>query len=257
MAQASDFVSMRPRYRVSDWDSTLPLMQSFTESAALDPTDLLFQDWSSTDDSIFGRSLFRNVDALLRSLDRSSNLMNMMSAGPAPMSALEFHGSADDLAKIQAALPKIQGAPDVQIDFYDSGTGYKTASADRIGMEEVDRSKVCSTYPYFEVSDWSTAEPIMQEILQKTSNEAGCIHFAWTRSGNRLRWHGYYTTGDALKAHVEAIRPLMDQPWQALPRLIGSKSMAQRMKLAKLKTSFKELPRTQSATSQARSVCAG
>lgn len=54
--------------------------------------------------------------------------------------SIEFHGTFDDLAKIQAALPKLkaQAASDLRIDFYDSGTGVKTASVNRTGMDDVD-----------------------------------------------------------------------------------------------------------------------
>mmetsp|Transcript_11800 Transcript_11800/g.27637 ORF Transcript_11800/g.27637 Transcript_11800/m.27637 type:complete len:217 (+) Transcript_11800:91-741(+) len=155
--------------------------------------------------------MFDNVDALIRNFDRTLPLINTMLQGPAPLNSLEFHGTAEDLEKIQRAVgPKLKD-PNVRIDYYDSGTGYQTGSSDRSGMEDIDRGKICSMYPYFTINNWASCEPILNEIASKSSSETGCYHFAWTRSDDQLRWHGYFIDGEALKKHLDAVRPLIDQ----------------------------------------------
>lgn len=199
---------MRPSFTVSDWDATLPLMQTLADLMA-EQELLSLSDWTRTDDELMWRSTFRDVDAMVSSLDRMALTLSLMDAGPASLNALEFHGSAENLEKIAQALPKIK-AEDMDINFYDSGTGLQMGSVDDRTALPLSRT-ACSSYPRFTVSDWSQAEPIMEKFITETTNETGCAHFGWTRSGNSLQWHGHYVDGDALKRHFELTRPLLDQ----------------------------------------------
>lgn len=60
------------------------------------------------------------------------------------------------------------------------------------------------------MSDWATAENVVQKVLTKTTKQPGCLHFSWTRDGELLNWHGHFIDGDALKTHLESVRPLME-----------------------------------------------
>jgi quinol monooxygenase YgiN len=199
---------MRPSFTVSDWDATLPLMQSLADMMATQEL-MSLSDWTRTDEDLMWRSSFQDVDAMMLSLDRIAPLLSLLDAGPAPLNALEFHGSAENLEKIKQALPKIKAA-DMDINFYDSGTGLQMGSTDDRSALPLSRT-ACASHPRFTVLDWSQAEPIMQKFITETTGEEGCAHFGWTRSGDSLQWHGHYVDGDALKRHFEITRPLLDQ----------------------------------------------
>ena len=202
-------VSMRPTFAVSDWDATLPLMNSLADQLAQQEMISLL-DWTRAGDDLVLRSTFRDVDAMMSSLDQMASTLSQMDAGPAPMNALEFHGSAEDMKKVRAGLPKIKKSKDIDVDFYDTGTGLQMGSIDDRKALPLSRT-ACSSHPRFTVNDWAKAEPIMQKFITQTTKEKGCAHFGWTRNGDSLQWTGHYVDGDALKRHFELTRPLLDQ----------------------------------------------
>jgi len=202
-------VSMRPTFAVSDWDATIPLMNTLADQLAQQEM-LSLLDWTRAGDDLVLRSTFRDVDAMMSSLDQMASTLSQMDAGPAPMNALEFHGSAEDMKKVRAGLPKIKKNKDLDVDFYDSGTGLQMGSVDDRKALPLSRT-ACSSHPRFTVNDWAKAEPIMQKFISQTTKEKGCAHFGWTRNGDSLQWTGHYVDGDALKRHFELTRPLLDQ----------------------------------------------
>ena len=204
-------VSMRPTFAVSDWEATIPLMKDLADQLAQQEMISLL-DWTRAGDDLVLRSTFRDVDAMMSSLDQMASTLNLMDAGPAPMNALEFHGSSNDMKKVRTELPRITGkrAKDLDVDFYDTGTGLQMGSVDDRKALPLSRT-ACSSYPRFTVKDWSKAEPIMQKFINETAKDKGCAHFGWTRNGDSLQWTGHYVDGDALKRHFEKTRFLLDQ----------------------------------------------
>jgi len=207
-ASAGTAVTMKPFFDVDDWDESLPMMMRIVEQAAEDQAlGLSSGSWTCTDnDQALWRSTFDNVGAMLENLNRIAPILTAMDAGPAPLNRIEFHGTSDDLKAIQQNMPSFR-ANDLSINFFDSGSGFQAGSVDRKDFERCRHA--CSFHPHFTVKDWAVVEPIMNRILTTTSDEEGCLHLGWTRSGDSLQWHGDYVNGEALKAHFEKVKPLL------------------------------------------------
>jgi len=77
-------VSMRPTFAVSDWDATLPSMKNLADQLAQQEMISLL-DWTRAGDNLVLRSTFRDVDAMMSSLDQMASTLSQMDAGPAPI----------------------------------------------------------------------------------------------------------------------------------------------------------------------------
>ena len=68
----------------------------------------------------------------------------------------------------------------------------------------------CTIHPKFTIKDWDAAMPILQEFVEKTSTEAGCIYYGWTKCGDKLFCREAYVDGDAVMAHLANVGSCID-----------------------------------------------
>ena len=65
--------------------------------------------------------------------------------------------------------------------------------------------------PHYTIKDWDAAQPIMQQIIDRANQEPGCTYFGWEKSGNMLNSRETFTDENAMRAHIENVKPLLDQ----------------------------------------------
>ncbi|KAL1503730.1 hypothetical protein AB1Y20_012201 [Prymnesium parvum] len=69
--------------------------------------------------------------------------------------------------------------------------------------------------PTFTVHDWTLAKPLMEECLEATRREAGCLFYGWTatgdRPGDKLFCREGYTDAAAARAHLDAVSPTLQR----------------------------------------------
>ena len=68
-----------------------------------------------------------------------------------------------------------------------------------------------SICPTFTVTDWDAAGPIIDSFVAKTRTEAGCLHYGFTRSGDKLFCREAYVNADAVKAHLDNVAEPIQQ----------------------------------------------
>lgn len=206
-ASQSRVVTMRPAFSVSDWDAALPLMQSFMDETSGQPGSG-HHDWTRSDDRLFWRSTFDDADAMLANMSIIEPLMASLLSTAAELDRFVVAGPTFDLERIQ------NQELSYDIEFYDSGTGFQTGSFNKggIGAASPIGDKLCSSHPQFTITDWDAAKPLMQEFINRTAEEDGCLHFGWAvnEAESKVQWHGDYADGNALAAHFERTLPLIN-----------------------------------------------
>jgi quinol monooxygenase YgiN/peptidoglycan hydrolase CwlO-like protein len=67
----------------------------------------------------------------------------------------------------------------------------------------------CNICPTFTVLDWEAAEPIMEEFVELTKTEKGCMYYGWTRTGDTLKCREAYVDAEAVNAHLANVGDLI------------------------------------------------
>ena len=66
-----------------------------------------------------------------------------------------------------------------------------------------------SIAPYFKVSDWVKARPLLDECVA-VGRTNSCVFFGWTKDGDDLFCNTAFTNADGVTAHLAAVTPLLD-----------------------------------------------
>mmetsp|Transcript_33814 Transcript_33814/g.110556 ORF Transcript_33814/g.110556 Transcript_33814/m.110556 type:complete len:131 (-) Transcript_33814:468-860(-) len=61
---------------------------------------------------------------------------------------------------------------------------------------------LCTIHPYFTILDEAEARDVIDEFVARSRTEAGCVHYGWTKVGDKLFCREGYTDGDAVLAHL-------------------------------------------------------
>jgi hypothetical protein len=71
----------------------------------------------------------------------------------------------------------------------------------------------CTLVPYFEVADEHLAafKALGPKFVAKTRNEPGCVHYAFSFSGNSAHCREGYTDAQALLAHLQNVGELLGE----------------------------------------------
>lgn len=71
----------------------------------------------------------------------------------------------------------------------------------------------CTLVPYFEVQDGQLAafKALGPKFVEKTRNEAGCLHYAFSFSGNTAHCREGYVDADAILAHLQNVGELLGE----------------------------------------------
>lgn len=69
----------------------------------------------------------------------------------------------------------------------------------------------CTLVPYFEVQDGQLAafKALGPKFVEKTRTENGCLHYAFSFSGNTAHCREGYVNADALLAHLQNVGELL------------------------------------------------
>ena len=68
-----------------------------------------------------------------------------------------------------------------------------------------------SVLPYFRITDWVGAEPIMRQFVELTAQDPTCVHYGWTSDGSgRVVWNSHVSKSDeALVDYLDRVEPLV------------------------------------------------
>jgi hypothetical protein len=71
----------------------------------------------------------------------------------------------------------------------------------------------CTLVPYFEVADEHLAafKALGPQFVAKTRNEPGCVHYAFSFSGNSAHCREGYTDAEAMLAHLQNVGELLGE----------------------------------------------
>ncbi|HEY0906770.1 MAG TPA: hypothetical protein VGE17_06175 [Methylophilus sp.] len=94
----------------------------------------------------------------------------------------------------------------------------------------------CTLVPYFEVPEENLAafKALGPKFVEKTRQEAGCLHYAFSFSGNIAHCREGYVNGEAILAHLENVAEPLGQALQ-LSKLIRLEIHAPAAEIEKLK----------------------
>lgn len=75
------------------------------------------------------------------------------------------------------------------------------------------RDTCCTLVPYFEIQEGQldAFKALAQKLVAKTSTEPGCMHYAYSFSGNLAHCREGYVDAEALLAHRENVAELLGQ----------------------------------------------
>jgi quinol monooxygenase YgiN len=95
----------------------------------------------------------------------------------------------------------------------------------------------CSLAPYFEVNDGQldAFKALGRQFVERTRTEPGCVHYAFSFSGNIAHCREGYDDAGALLAHLENVGALLQQALK-IAKIVRLEVHAPAAELAKLKT---------------------
>ena len=204
----SSLVSYNPSFLVSDWDLATPIMQEMVDAADVVPGLDNF-GWSRAGDRLILRNAFNDVDTMLTSFDTMTPYIDRLLAGPATLDRFDISAPEEDLARIQARterdMARFSAKPILYAQDQEPQRGYFRKGP--LGKGE----KTCTVSPTYTINDWTLARPIMQQIIDQANAQPGCTYFGWEKSGNVLSSRETFRGGDALRFHLESVKPLIDK----------------------------------------------
>lgn len=211
--------SFNPYFRVTNWTAMDELMDEMMATTnQLEGWDNF--GWSRMNDQLMWRSAFDDVDAMMANMAVVSPIINRMLAGPAMMDRLQFVSPANEMARLQNETRSMAAAvagepPEYFSDVEDVQTGYFRKSLPQAvtGTDQATATPntLCTMTPHYSIKNWATAKPLMQELINESNKEPGCTYFGWAKTGAKLHSRETFVDGDAMRAHIEAVRPLMDR----------------------------------------------
>lgn len=74
----------------------------------------------------------------------------------------------------------------------------------------------CTLVPYFEVQDGKldAFKALAPRFVEKTRNEPGCMHYAFSICGNAVHCREGYDTAEAILAHLDNVGELLGEALQ-------------------------------------------
>jgi len=75
------------------------------------------------------------------------------------------------------------------------------------------RDTCCTLVPYFEVPEGQLAafKALGPKFVEKTRSETGCLHYAFSFSGNVAHCREGYVDGAAILAHLDNVKELLGE----------------------------------------------
>lgn len=136
-------------------------------------------------------------------------MTEIMLCGGALLNRVDLHAVPIEwIPRIKAAS---QNLPCV--NYYETPDGMATGCFSKTGSDFplIMSDTYCSSHPVFNVYNWGSAKPIVDEFITRTREEEGCVYFGWTQKDNAvLQWQAHFVDGDALRFHLQNVRGLYD-----------------------------------------------
>ena len=118
----------------------------------------------------------------------------ILAEGVASLDSIEIQGPADQLELVKP------GTKDLGTKYYATDGGF-TNLTKAVGDAEI-AYDICTIHPTFTVTDWEKAKPVMEDFVEKTKSEDGCVYYGWVRDGDKLKCREGYVDGAAINAHL-------------------------------------------------------
>lgn len=125
----------------------------------------------------------------------------MLDSGAVTLDEIGVMGTNEELADVKEEADKLGCAYWEVWDTFENFTPTGTIVTDTL----------CTTTPTFTLLDLAKAEPFMQQCVEATKSEPGCIYYGWTidKAAGKLFCREAYVDGEAVNAHLEAAAPIL------------------------------------------------
>merc|ERR1712196_202655 len=154
MGVPQTIMTIQPTFTVSDWAVAEPIMAEFVEATKKE-TGCIYYGWTRNDDKLFCREAYVDAEASLAHLDNVGPLVGKLLESAATLDQIELHGPAAEL--------------------HEQGGGSVRSAQTLMTIQ-----------PTFTIKDWEAAKPIMEEFVERTKTETGCVYYGWTKVGDKL-----------------------------------------------------------------------
>lgn len=196
------FCSIHPYFTVVDEAAARPILADFVAKTRAE-SGCMWYGWNKLGDKLFCEEAYVDAAAVLAHLENIATCLEQMLDGPAKLDSIELHGPAAELQKLKESAEKI-GATCFSVD-----SGFSSVA---ITGAPANPKTICSIHPYFTVVDEVAAKPIMDEFVEKTKAESGCLYYGWTKTtDNKLFCREAYIDGEAILAHLKSVGPLLEK----------------------------------------------
>jgi len=204
---AYEFVSIYPQFTVTDWEAARPIMDEFTEKTKTE-AGCVYYGWQKTGNKLQCREAYVDGDAVNAHLANVGPCIGKLLDGPATLDHIAIGGPAAEIEKTKEGTAALGTVYFETYGGFSQNMEFPAAAQGENSFLTID--------PVFSVADWDAAKPIMDEFIEKTKAEAGCVFYGWVKTGDKLRCREAYVDGDAVNAHLanvgECIGKLLDGP---------------------------------------------
>jgi len=192
--------SIHPYFTILDEAAARPIMEEFVEKTKHE-SGCIWYGWDKVGDKLFCNEAYVDADAVAAHLENVGPCIEKILNGPAKLEGIAFHGPAAELEKLKETAANLSAG----LLAVDSGVNFMTVE----NGPTTNPFTLCTIHPYFTIIDEAAAKPIMDEFVEKTKAEKGCVYYGWTKEGNQLFCREGYVDGDAVLAHLDNVGELI------------------------------------------------
>ena len=226
------FLSFQPTFAVSDWAAAGRIMEEYVERARSEP-GCSYCGWTRSSDLLFISEAHNGPDALLDHLGGVQPYIDKLLAGPATLERVQLHGPEASIGACRSAIDGLSTG--LSADCFTSQPGAFSFFSKQTGGMRTGQT-ICSCKPLLRVTDWEAAQPIMDEYLERTATEPGCIYSGFTRCGDSLLFiREAHSNADAVLIHLANVAPLLRRLCDGPATLAGVEVHAPSMQLARIR----------------------
>ena len=190
-----------------------PIMKEILDQTALMPGSTNY-GWSQTGDMLNFRSTFDDVDRMLDHVTRITPMFDRLLSNSTGFDRFEFKSPIDNISRIMdvtegllSTSPNTQRAQYFETEDNDDAHGYFRRLPN---ISNIDPETEVSIKPNFEIKDWNITKSLLNEMLERVSNDPDCSFFSWNKHGNELKSRASFKTGEALSKHIEQIKMIFN-----------------------------------------------
>jgi quinol monooxygenase YgiN len=199
MVPYSSVCSINPSFTVQDWTKAEAIMQDFVEKTKTE-SGCVYYGWCRTGDKLKCREAYVDGAAINVHLENVGPCIQALLAdGIATLDSIDIQCPSDQVGVVKP------GTEALGTTYFEVHSGFTNMTSAAGGGDS--SYTLCTIHPTFTVQDWAKAEAIMQDFVEKTKIETGCVYYGWCRTGDKLKCREAYVDGAAINTHLENVGP--------------------------------------------------